>query len=758
MRSRISLNGWWDWSIPGGRKQKIKVPSSYICVGEAIFERSLELSCHSAERVFLCFEGIAYEGTVYVNGTEAGHMLPYVPYRFDITAAVNSGINSIKVYVKDINAVYGLTEGWESYGGLIRDVYVEMIPPVYIEDYQWLTSFEQDYGSAACTMNITINNSLNSDAVRSIRINMFYKDDIIICENMSGTLKPGLNTVQFNFNVNKPLLWSPDHPSLYDMMLEVLDRQLVTDEVRQKAGFKEFSRRGTRFLLNGQEIVIKGVCRHDTWGDGQGYTLTVEQMEQDMLMIKQMGANFVRLVHYPHHKAIIEIADRIGLMVSDEPGLWNSDMSDETIVSSALEVMKRAVLRDRNNVSVAFWLAFNECFFTDEYLDRSSRLCRELDPSRMVSGANFMNPRWTKEKFEKYEIDFYTFHPYGAHPDGFIWGGQLNEKGHIALKEALTVLNDRPLLFTEWGGFYVRNNEDLFMQFGAALVKFAQSRYPEPNLAGFIFWAWSDIFQTSRGYPACEDCILTEGLVDVYRNKKTMYYWMAEVFNQVGGKPGREANINIVPDKICLCDSGEYIAIDLSPLIKDEEQKKAWESSLKKAVDENPRGNKRTVLTGPVIPEDMEGLGELPVRIAAGRPLVLTEEYGKADIKIGMKAEKLILLGHVTFAEGYPVRGGRGDVVAKYILKYTDGSKEEIILRNGIDFTASSTIYGPSRINPVASNVQRAMKIVIDSDWEAYQVNYAVIDANGDKTLDTITFELLDSRFAPLLYGITICR
>mgnify|MGYP001083723124 CR=1 FL=1 len=74
-------------------------------------------------------------------------------------------------------------------------------------------------------------------------------------------------------------------------------------------------------------------------------------------------------------------------------------------------------------------------------------------------------------------------------------------------------------------------------------------------------------------------------------------------------------------------------------MIKDEEQKKAWESSLKKAVDENRRGNKRTVLTGPVIPEDIEGLGGLPVRIAAGRPLVLTEEYGKACIKISKKAE-----------------------------------------------------------------------------------------------------------------------
>lgn len=63
-----------------------------------------------------------------------------------------------------------------------------------------------------------------------------------------------------------------------------------------------------------------------------------------------MGANFVRLVHYPHHKAIIGIADSIGLMVSEEPGLWWSDLNDDKVIQPALEVMRYTVLRDRNNL------------------------------------------------------------------------------------------------------------------------------------------------------------------------------------------------------------------------------------------------------------------------------------------------------------------------------------------------------------------------------------------------------------------------
>ena len=124
-------------------------------------------------------------------------------------------------------------------------------------------------------------------------------------------------------------------------------------------GFKELKVQGKRFLLNGKPLFLMGVCRHDLWGD-QGHVMTREQMRQDMAMIKATGANFVRLVHYPHHPYILELADELGLMVSEEPGLWWSDMKDQAIFDGSLEVMRRTVIRDRSHVSVAFWLSFNE--------------------------------------------------------------------------------------------------------------------------------------------------------------------------------------------------------------------------------------------------------------------------------------------------------------------------------------------------------------------------------------------------------------
>ena len=95
-----------------------------------------------------------------------------------------------------------------------------------------------------------------------------------------------------------------------------------------------------------------------------GHVVSYEQIEEDMKMINSTGSNFVRLVHYPHCKATLDIADKLGLMVSEEPGLWWSDTANEEVANGILEVLKRTIFRDRNHPSIVFWLSFNECQFT----------------------------------------------------------------------------------------------------------------------------------------------------------------------------------------------------------------------------------------------------------------------------------------------------------------------------------------------------------------------------------------------------------
>ncbi len=366
----LSLNGSWDWRLPHGPRTVRTVPSCYRCVGEAVFERTFELTLAGHERAFLCFEGISYTGRVSLNGHDFGQMLPYVRYRFEITGLLGTGGNRLSVTVKDITADYGPTGGWEDYGGISRDVFIDVRDRVFVDDVQWLTALRP--GGASCTLNVWLDfthpgtppdpGTPAASGAREAMVtatlsrngaSLYGRSDVVRLDGAAASHS-------FRFELAHPELWSPEAPALYDLEVS-LEAGHLRDRVRRAVGIRDIRTEGSRFLLNGKEVFLKGVARHEMWGDEAGFSLTDAQIEEDLLLIRKMGANFVRLVHYPHSARTIKAADRIGLMVSEEPGLWWSDMGNAAMTDKALEIMRRTVLRDRNSPSVIAWLFFNEC-------------------------------------------------------------------------------------------------------------------------------------------------------------------------------------------------------------------------------------------------------------------------------------------------------------------------------------------------------------------------------------------------------------
>ena len=758
MRYKTSLNGWWDWRIKGGNWQPKQVPSSYLCVGEAEFATTFALTPLADQKLFLCFDGIAYEARIWVNDQEMGSMLPYVPYRFDITAVVTPDRNRLHVGLKDLTAAYGPAKGWENYGGIIRDVYLEVCDTMQIADYQWLTAFTGvDYESCDCTLNLWLHNAADKAVEREISLALAHEGEVCYHETRPVLLDNGPSKLCFSFPLTKPLLWSPEHPQLYHLEITVRDGPNLIDHRQQMVGFRDFRTQGTRFQLNGKEIFLKGIGRHDLWGDGQGFTLTPAQMEQDLRMIKALGANYVRLVHYPHHKTVIELADRLGLMVSEEPGLWWDDLTDHNLTDSALEVMERVIRRDRNNASVVFWLLLNECVLAGDYLSRGRRLCRSLDPTRPVSAANCMNVWAAKEAFDEAELDFYTVHPYGHHPDRIPYGHGIKEGGNTSFEQEVAYMSGKPVLFSEWGGWFVQGNPALFRNFVQAITKLARNEAPQPNLAGISFWEWADIFEHSRGTPGCHNGILAEGLVDINRRRKPEYFLMAELFMEldVPALPP-EPRIEILNAPLVRDLEMEHIPLDLTGLINSQPQTAIWTAAIERVIGSIPKYRKKYTIFGPVMPNEIRAIGTIPVRIAAGRPLMLNEAHPEAVLEVGRQVALVFFWGHVTFPDGYPVQGDYGDPIARYIFEYAGGFREEHELRNGVDFATANMIYGPSRIDPRTAAAPRVIQLRLDPDWEVYQINSKTIPANTGHKLERIIMALVDPKYTPLLYGITL--
>ncbi len=744
MIKKIDLNGYWDWALPGGMWQRRRVPSSYFCVGTSVFQREVDLSLAPGQRAFLCFDGIAYQGRVWFNGAALGEMLPYVPYRFDLSGCLKNGANLVRVEIEDITASYGPTGGWEDYGGITRDVYIEVCPAAWTGDLQWQCTFDQGFAAAQCTLNVFLEGDAGGEEMHLAASLSLNRQRVWQGEKtLPGLAVPGQET--FLFMVENPLLWSPESPVLYDLEV-TLDAGETRVVKAIGVGFREFKAVGSRLHLNGKEIFIKGVARHEMWGDDQGFTLTRAQVEQDLRLIKAMGANFVRLVHYPHSRMTVELCDQLGLMATEEPGLWWSDLTNESIAAKALAIMEKTILRDRNSPSIIAWLLYNECTFPGavEYLSRGKALCTRLDPGRLVSAANCLDPAEAKRVFDQAGMDFYTIHPYSYEP--------------VLMIQSLEVLRGKPAVFTEWGGYLFVDNPNLKLWFKKVICEYARNRDPLPNLAGMSYWQFQDVFQFSRGLPACVDGALTEGLVDRYRNKRPMYDYMAELFAAVDAPAVSGDRLDRIPQLALGEETRVVVALALAQHQESREQSAAWERVLGNLkVFQSIGQNQPRKTRGPRINETVESIGGLKVKLS-GRPLILAGKGKSIAVACGLAARKLYFLGQTSFYDGYPLRGRLGEVIARYTIFYADGAQQVVPLRNGYEMASASLIARTSRIDPAAVNTQRVLTLHIDEDWEVYQVCCLEVEVDPVKVIDRIEFSSESDAFNPLLYGISAVR
>lgn len=706
------LNGAWSYCVGKGAKREIEVPFSTLPVGHSECVRRFDLE-EKSERVLLRFDGITYGARVTLNGVFLGEMLAYSEYTFDVTDTVREKDNALFVELEDISPAFGPTEGWENYGGIIRDVSLIYKSRVYIKDVFFRSTLKNQYADAEYIAEVT----LSEPAVGELRVSLMRDGiaaDSYSVSSLSACIARELKDVK---------LWSPESPELYLLSVELWVGGQVADRYSCKVGFREFTCDKHRFMLNGEPVFLQGVCRHEMIGNS-GHVVTAEQIEKDMRMIKESGCNFVRLVHYPHCKQTLEIADRIGLMVSEEPGLWWSDTSNREVSEGSLEVLRRTVLRDRNHASITFWLCFNECIFTEEFLIQSARVCRENDPTRLVSGANCMSDEETLKYYNICGFDFYTMHPYAPTFDRALASARM--------------LCDKPLMFTEWGGYFVYDNPHLISEFIEQMYGLYLANSDEGALAGACFWYWAEVNDFGRGGSACVDGALKEALVDGDRNPTMIYRPYFEAWKRVREKrlPRDLYYYNALDtmDKTALiCREGT----DCEALLD-----RARTVVLPRFS--TMRGRKIEV--GPLLAkEEISGISCVPHVLADG---------GRLTFDADTETEEITVLGMVSVPRGYPIAGEYGEEAANVTVYLEDGESQSFILRNGMEFTTLFASIGSSRIDPQGENVTRFASFGYDKNFENYIINRLDLRPGGARRVKSIEFTSLGKGYDILVYGV----
>ncbi len=709
-----SLNGVWQYRVGEGKFTERKVPYSAAPVGRSECLRFFDLT-ELAPQTFLRFKGITYFAKVFLNGDEIGEMLPYSEYLFNVTDRVTAKNNELRVVIEDIAPAFGPSEGWENYGGIIRDVELVFKNDSYIEDVFFSFKLKNGYRDAKFTVQVTA----VANAGETAEITLFKDGNIALSYTQNLDEPALLKTIE---NVE---LWSPETPSLYQLKVLLKDGERVLDEYAHDVGFREFSCDDKRFFVNGKPTFLLGVCRHDTYGEC-GHTLTESQIEEDLQAIKMIGCNYVRLVHYPHDKRVLEIADRLGLFVSEEPGLWWSDTANEDIANGSLEVLRRVILRDRNHACVAFWLCFNECHFTEKYLVDCCRVCRENDPTRLVSGANCMSIEETEQYFNMCGFDFYTMHPYY----------HTTEK----ICESAKKLQGKPLLFTEWGGYFVYDNPHLLTDFITTMCNLWKGNPEIGYLAGASFWNWAEIHEYARSAPACKNGLLKEALIEIDRRPTSIFQPFANAWKKLYETETYDDLYSFTVKTPV--NVGAALPILSSTLSLEDGVAQAL-AAAKQPIARYYYKKERLLVKGPILMrEELCGAFKTPYVLADGCEIVF--DKGKTDA--------LTLIGCVSLPKGYPLSGAYGEEVAVLEVAYTDGTTQQIPLRNGKEVTTALRSFGPSRIDPIAENTVRFAEFAYEVNHENYLINALRLPV-VNKPFAKLTLRSTNNGYHLLVYG-----
>lgn len=735
-QQRIPLAGYWERWIAGQLYDSVLVPSSYRPVGTADLVRVVDFPQLSpGQRLLLRFEGIAGNGTLRVNGHQVGILAPYISHTFDVTDVAKTGPNRIEMELVDWQVPLGLgpAAAWESSGGIIYDAYAEIRTDPYIENARLTYRLSPDFKSANCTLDVFVRATGATDL--RITSDLLQEQNRVAHVQQDAKVSGGTTVASLHWTLDSVHLWSPEEPSLYQLSV-TLDSPRGKDRFATDTGFRSLVVQGNKFLLNGHPFVFKGVARHGLWAN-QGYTLTAEQIEQDFHMIKSMGANSIRLVHYPHDPREIEAAARHGILVTQESGLTWIDFRNapRSTLQTGIDILERVVQRDWNNP--AFWaiLLANESTPTLEVMKEARQRIKTLEPSILLStpgpSAADHTIEGVRRLFDDADFDFYSAHPYTY------------SEGHFT--EVIDGFGKaKPMVFTEWGGPVGKLPRMLEFQV-RALGKLIQ----QGRLAGTYFWEWADMTQYERDDISMDGPTLAEGVVTRDRKiRHDVFSRLAELYRYDIGEPAPVARLPVLLPAPHLAAGGisTYNEIPLQSVAA--KQASDWQSlqSASVAFWKENSGDYLRRTGGEFYTWDATSLRvgpipfDTPLIDGHTRPLVVLT--GKSvEIQVHAQADRLHFLGNVTVPDGYPTRGEVGSQMGSYTIYYTDGSKQEVPLRWGLEVTRGNVVTSSTLLNPVALLSTPVIQYTRNESYEDYRTFLYTV-AVQPKTVDRIVITL----------------
>jgi len=350
---------------------ELRAPTEWNPVGS--YRKWIEIPDDWDQReVYLHFKGVQSAFYLWVNGEKVGYSQgSRTPAEFNVTEYLNEGKNLVALQVyRWSDGSYLEDQDFWRLSGIFRDVYMWSTPQVHVRDFNVTSTLDENYQKGIFELSGEIVSHGNSDAV-SVQYELYDANNTLVHTQESEKALQGEQT-EFSFsgteltNVNQ---WNAENPYLYDLYITLKDQQGNTLEViPQKVGFRKVEIENGRFLVNGKQVLLKGVNRHEHDAD-DGHYVTKEDMVRDIQLMKQNNINAVRTSHYPDVPMWYKLCDKYGLYVIDEGNIEThafGNNRDNKLSNHPeweepyLDRVRRMVYRDRNHPSIVMWSLGNE--------------------------------------------------------------------------------------------------------------------------------------------------------------------------------------------------------------------------------------------------------------------------------------------------------------------------------------------------------------------------------------------------------------
>lgn len=340
------------------------------------------------KKIIIRFCGVDSAYHLWINGKEVGYSkVARNESEFDITDLIRVGEENdvtVRVYQwSDGTYLEDQDMWWES--GIFRDVELIGVPKDGINDYKVIADLDDEYKNGIFKVEAFLRTTKEVNVTFELvdaGENTVFTKTVVAKEG-----KACIDEVIADVNH-----WTAETPYLYKLFMTVEDNGQIVEVIPQNVGFRNIRLNGETFLVNGVAIKFKGVNRHD-YSPQNGRVVSREEIEKDIILMKQFNINAIRTSHYPNSYYLYDLCDEYGMYLIAETDLechgfeltgdykWITD--DPSWELAYVSRMTRMIERDKNHPAIIFWSLGNESAFGCNFR-KMTDVAHEMDPTRLV--------------------------------------------------------------------------------------------------------------------------------------------------------------------------------------------------------------------------------------------------------------------------------------------------------------------------------------------------------------------------------------